>query len=377
MFILRMIIFVVIMITEKDFIIIGAGQAGLAMAYYLSKQQKDYLIVDANNEIGAPWLKRWDSLKLFTPSEFNHLPGMDFPHKKGHYASKYEVAAYLKSYVNHFKIPIDFHQKVSNLEKIEDYFVLKSTTKTYRAKQVVVATGPFHTPFTPSCHTKISESIVQIHSEHYKSPNQLQEGDALVVGAGDSGVQILEEIANTKRQVYFSGNTNVSSIPQELLGKTLWWWFKKIGFLSVSKHTVIGKKISKGMQPIIGTDVKSLFRKSNVTCVGRTLDATIDEVIFETKSIKTIKNIVWATGFKPNFEWISNVVLDKDNYPKNYRGVSAIKGLYYLGLPWLHTRGSATLGGVKKDAKYLNDYMLKAENRENKALKIDLKKQMT
>ena len=347
----------------KDFIIIGAGQAGLSMAYHLTQLKKEYKIVDANSETGAPWLKRWDSLKLFTPTEFNHLPGMNFPNKKGYYPDKYEVAAYLKSYVEKFQIPITFNQKITALKKEDDYFVLKSESETFKAKNVVVATGPFHKPFTPSFSTEISKDIIQIHSEHYKNPEQLQDGDTLVVGAGDSGVQILDEISNTNRKVYFSGDTNITSIPQEILGKTLWWWFKKIGFLSVSKFSYIGKKLSKGGQPIIGTDVKSLLKKENVICVGRTLDANDTELNFEKSNSKNIKNIVWATGFKPNFEWIEGVTLNDYKYPKNYRGISDVKGLYFLGLPWLYTRGSATLGGVKKDTKFLTDYIEELEEK--------------
>ena len=352
----------------KDFIIIGAGQAGLAMAYYLRKQQKDYMIVDANEEIGAPWLKRWDSLKLFTPSEFNNLPGLDFPYEKGHYANKYEVADYLKSYVKEYNIPIAFNQKITSLKKVGDFFLLESESQTYKTKNVVVATGPFHTPYTPPCSKNIPNTITQIHSEHYKSPEQLQNGDTLVVGAGDSGVQILDEIAATGRKVYFSGNTDVGTLPQEFLGKTLWWWFQKTGVLSVNKYTKIGKKLSKGLQPIIGTDVKTLFKKPNVTCVGRTLDANSEEIIFEKAKINSIKNIIWATGFKPNFNWIENIQLDEDHYPKNFRGVSDdINGLYFIGLPWLYTRGSATLGGVKKDAEYLSKYVYK-KNKELQAV---------
>lgn len=346
----------------KDYIIIGAGQAGLAIAYYLNKQSLNYLIVDANSETGAPWLKRWDSLKLFTPSEFNNLPGMKFPHKKGHYANKYEVADYLKAYVSKFNIPIEFNHKITSLKKDGDVFTLKSGTKEFKAHHVIVATGPFHKPYTPACHSKISDDILQIHSEHYKSPKQLQEGNTLVVGAGDSGVQILNEVSKTKRTVYFSGNTNINSIPQEILGKTLWWWFSRVGFLTAHKYSWIGKKLSKGGQPVIGTDVKTLFKKQNVTCVGRTLDANKNNISFEKGNFNDIKNIIWATGFKPNFKWIDNLELDEDQYPKNYRGVSDIDGLYFLGLPWLYTRGSATLGGVKKDAKYLSKYLKKLKS---------------
>ena len=343
----------------EEYIIIGAGQSGLAIAYYLNKQNVNYLIVDANTETGAPWLKRWDSLRLFTPSEFNSLPGMEFPYKKGYYADKYEVANYLKTYVSKFNIPIEFNQKIIALKKENGIFTLKSATKTFKAKNVIIATGPFHKPFTPPCHTKVSKDILQIHSEHYKSPGQLQEGSTLVVGAGDSGVQILNEISQSDRQVYFSGNTNITSIPQEILGKTLWWWFTKVGFLTANKYSWIGKKLSNGRQPVIGTDVKKLFQKTNVTCVGRTLDASSENIIFEKQKIKDIKNIVWATGFKPNFNWIEGVELEEDQYPKNYRGVSEMNGLYFIGIPWLYTRGSATLGGVKKDAAYLVEMLLK------------------
>ena len=342
----------------KDFIIIGAGQSGLSIAHYLKEQEQSFLIVDANAEIGAPWLKRWDSLKLFTPSEFNNLPGLAFPHKKGHYATKYEVAAYLKQYVQKFDIPIAFNEKITALKKEGDHFTLNSTTTAFKAKNVIVSTGPFHTPFIPKCHLKIAENITQIHSEHYKNPSQLQDGDTLVVGAGDSGVQILQEVSETDRTVYFSGTTDIASLPQEFLGKTLWWWFKKTGFLTATKHSWVGKKIINGRQPVIGTDVKKLFKRTNLKCVGRTLDANDHDITFEKGTISSIKNIIWATGFKPNFNWIENEQLDTNQYPKNYRGVSNIKGLYYLGLPWLHTRGSATLGGVKDDAKYLSEYIL-------------------
>jgi putative flavoprotein involved in K+ transport len=338
----------------KDYIIIGAGQSGLAIAYYLNKRNANYLIVDANSDIGAPWLKRWDSLKLFTPSEFNNLPGMEFPHEKGHYANKYEVAKYLKSYVSKFKIPIEFNHKITSLKKEKGVFTLKSSQQKFEAKNVIIATGPFHKPFTPSFHTKIAKDITQLHSEYYKSPDQLQEGPTLVVGAGDSGVQILNEISQTGKLVYFSGNTNIISIPQEILGKTLWWWFQKTGFLSAHKYSWIGRKLSKGVQPVIGTKAKTLFQKPNITCVGRTLDANAQTLFFEKQENTDIKNIVWATGFKPNFKWIDGIELDDNHYPKNYRGVSDIEGLYFLGLPWLYTRGSATLGGVKKDAEYLN-----------------------
>lgn len=346
----------------RDYIIIGAGQAGLAMAYHLKALNKDYIILDANSEVGAPWLKRWDSLKLFTPSEFNNLPGLKFPHRKGHYADKYEIADYLKSYVQKFEIPVHLNQKVTSLKKTDGIFSLQTEDQQYQALNVVIATGPFHTPYTPCCSQKVDSNIRQIHSEHYKNPGQLKAGDTLVVGAGDSGVQILKEVSECGRNVYFSGCTSVGTLPQEFLGKTLWWWFSKTGVLSASKYSWLGKKLINGTQPIIGIDVKALFRRKNVHCVGRTVDANQEEIVFEKDRVSTIKNIIWATGFRPNFNWIEDVELDDMCYPKNYRGISSTEGIYYIGLPWLHTRGSATLGGVKKDARYLSNHIKSKES---------------
>jgi len=337
-----------------DYVVIGGAQAGLSMAYHLKKMNKKFIVLDGENEIGASWLNRWDSLKLFTPTEYNHLPGLKFNAEKGHYPTKVEVANYFKSYVEKFQIPVQLNTLVTSVRKTEKGFFITYEDDVIEAKNVIVATGPFHIPYTPPCHTKISEEILQMHSNYYKGVHQLQDGDALVVGGGDSGYQILDEISkNGSRTVYFSGVTKVNSIPQQFLGKTLWWWFTLIGFLSYTKYSWIGKKISSFPQPIIGTDVNEILSRKNVIISGRTKDALNTEIIFENNKISSIKNIVWATGYRPNFNWIEGLELDGNSYPKNYRGVSNIEGLYFIGLPWMYTRGSATLGGVSKDASYL------------------------
>ncbi|CAM1347549.1 flavin-containing monooxygenase [Tenacibaculum insulae] len=337
-----------------DYVIIGGAQAGLSMAYHLKKMNKNFIIVDGENEIGASWLNRWDSLKLFTPTEYNHLPGLKFKAKKGHYPTKIEVSNYFKNYVKEFNISVQLNTLITSVRKTEKCFYVTHKNGEIETQNVIVATGPFHIPYTPPCHTKISEKVLQMHSNYYKNINQLQDGDTLVVGAGDSGYQILDEISkNDSRTVYFSGNTKVKSLPQQFLGETLWWWFTLIGFLSYSKYSWIGKRINSSVQPVIGTDVKEILSRKNVISVGRTKDALNEEIVFEKETVTSIKNIVWATGYRPNFKWIEGLELDEDGYPKNYRGVSNIEGLYFIGLPWMFTRGSATLGGVSKDASYL------------------------
>ncbi|MDP2540932.1 potassium transporter Trk [Tenacibaculum discolor] len=344
-----------------DFVIIGGAQAGLSMAYHLKKMEKSFIVVDGEEEIGASWLNRWDSLKLFTPTEYNHLPGLKFNAPKGHYPSKYEVSDYFKSYVKKFDIPVQLNTLVTSVKKSVKGFHVIYNEGEILAKNIIVATGPFHIPYTPPCHTKLSDEVLQMHSNYYKNSKQLQEGDVLVVGGGDSGYQILDEISKDKKSktVYFSGDTKVKTLPQQFLGKTLWWWFTLIGFLKFNKYSWIGKKISTSLQPVIGTDVKEILSRENVVTVGRTKDALDNEVVFENKKVTSIKNIIWATGYRPNFKWIEGLELDSDNYPKNYRGVSNIEGLYFIGLPWMYTRGSATLGGVSKDASYLADIISK------------------
>lgn len=341
-----------------DFIIIGAAQAGLSMAYHLKQKGLNHLVVDGGNEVGSSWLNRWDSLKLFTPTEYNHLPGLNFEAPKGYYPSKYEVAAYFKQYVEHFEIPVQHNTLISSISKTDAVFELNYDGGTLQAKNVIIATGPFHIPYTPPCHKKLASDVNQMHSNYYKSADQLKPGPALVVGGGDSGYQILDEISKDgNRKVYFSGDTRVKSLPQQFLGKTLWWWFSKIGFLSYSKYSWLGKKFNSLRQPVIGTDVKEILSRPNVEVVGRTKDAKHTEILFESGAIDGIQNVVWATGYRPNFSWIEGLELDEKSYPVNYRGVSNIHGLYFIGLPWMFTRGSATLGGVSKDAAYLSDYI--------------------
>lgn len=343
-----------------DFIIIGAAQSGLSIAYELKQRGYSFLIFDKEEEIGASWLNRWDSLKLFTPAEFNNLKGLDFPAPKGSYPNKYEVANYFKTYVDHFDLPVQLNTFVESIDKEKGIFKINHSQGTTYARNVVIATGPFHIPYTPRFSEKINSSIYQIHSNYYENPKQLQEGETLVVGDGDSGFQILNEISkNSNHKVYFSGNTSVQTLPQEFLGKTLWWWFTKTGFLSISKNSWLGQKIINSRQPIIGTNVSDIISRHNVTSVGYTLDADDDEIKTEKMMLDNIKNIIWATGYRPNFEWIKGLELDKDNYPIHDRGISHMQGLYFIGLPWLHTRASATLGGVKTDAEYIAKYIEK------------------
>ncbi|NMP15836.1 NAD(P)/FAD-dependent oxidoreductase [Thalassotalea sp. Y01] len=338
-----------------QFIIVGGSQAGLAMAQQLQTLDASFLVVDAGPEVGSSWLSRWHSLTLFTPKKYNNLPGLAFECER-EYPNKDDVAHYLKRYVATFNIPLQLNTKVEKLTGQQGAFTLHTNQGELSCQQVIVATGPFHTPFLPSCAEHIGDDIVQIHSREYQSPEQLQPGKTLVVGGGDSGVQILKEVAQTNRDCYISGISSMASLPQQFLGKTLWWWLKSFGILSLNKYSYLGRQIKKRMQPVIGTNVKALLSKSNVTTLPRITAAQNNRLDFEGESIADIKNIIWATGYKPDYRWLGNIEFDETGYPVNYRGVGECAGMYFIGLPWMHTRGSATLGGVAKDAEYLSQY---------------------
>ncbi|MFT4929362.1 MAG: putative flavoprotein involved in K+ transport, partial [Phenylobacterium sp.] len=211
---------------KYDFIVVGAGQAGLSIAYHLKQAGLSFLLIDGDDQVGASWLKRWDSLSLFTPSQYNGLPGFDFPMKEGTYPDKNEVARYLSEYVSKFDLPVKLNCSAKKVTRDGEQYNVETSTGPMTCTNLIVATGPFHTPFIPGCHNDISADVTQLHSSNYKNPGQLQDGDTLVVGAGDSGAQILAEVAQTDRQLYFSGDCSSRVLPQEFLGKTLWWWLK-------------------------------------------------------------------------------------------------------------------------------------------------------
>ena len=339
---------------EIDIAVIGGGQSGLAIAYHLKQLKQNYIVLDSYSKAGESWSKRWDSLKLFTPSPYNHLPGAPFPGDQSTYPTKQDVSDYLEQYIQQFQIPIFFDKKVLEVRHQEGRFLISSKSQQILAKQVVVATGPFHTPWIPTCAKDFPSKFLSLHSSEYRNPRQLQKGKTLVVGCGDSGAQIMQEIALEEKPVYFSVSNNIHNLPQEFLGKTLWWWGNATGILKININNPVGRWLSKRPQPLIGTDVKQLLKRSNVQKVGKVNSILGQEVHCSDQVLSDITNIIWATGFQPNFSWLKLPIFKDDGYPRQKRGVTEIPGLYFIGLPWMHTRSSATLGGVGKDAQYLS-----------------------
>ena len=202
-----------------DVVVVGGSQSGLAMAWHLAQQGLRFVVVEAGPEVGHVWRSRWDSLKLFTPSQYDALPGMAFPAPADTYPTKDPVADYLQAYVAAFDLPVRLSARVTRLSKTDDGFEVRTADEVFRARQVVVATGPFQVPFVPPQARGFDPSVTQLHSGDYRNPQALPEGPVLVVGGGNSGFQIAEELAAT-RTVDLSIATRYPMLPSGWPGGT-------------------------------------------------------------------------------------------------------------------------------------------------------------
>jgi putative flavoprotein involved in K+ transport len=242
---------------------------------------------------------------------------------------------------------------VTSLTRTDDGFEVRTAQDTFRARQVVVATGPFQVPFVPPMASKLDPAVTQVHSADYRNPQALPEGPVLVVGGGNSGFQIAEELAAT-RQVDLSVAERVPMLPQRLAGRDLFWWLTRLGLLRVTVNSRLGRRVSR-REFIIGTNKRRL-RKAGVRFRPRLIDAEDHTVRFaDHRLLEDVGVVVWATGNRPDYAWIHIPGVVREGHVVHRRGVTQVSGLYFLGLSWQHTRGSALLGFVADDAAWLAD----------------------
>jgi putative flavoprotein involved in K+ transport len=254
-----------------DVAVVGGGQAGLAIGWHLAQQGRRFVVLEAGAELGHVWRDRWDTLKLFTPAQHDALPGMAFPAPADTYPTKDPVADYLRDYAKAFELPVRLNARVTELRRLKDgSFELRTTSDIFRARQVVVATGPFQVPFIPGAAKGLDVSVTQVHSAAYRNHRQLPDGPVLVVGGGNSGFQIAEELA-ASRQVDLSVAERAPMLPQRLAGKDLFWWLGRLGLLRVTVDSRVGRRASR-REFIIGTNKRRL-RKAGVRFRPRLADA--------------------------------------------------------------------------------------------------------
>jgi putative flavoprotein involved in K+ transport len=343
-----------------DVVVIGGGQAGLAMAWHLTRRGRRVVVLESGPELGHVWRDRWDSLKLFTPAQYSSLPGQPFPAPADTYPTRDQVADYMRTYAKAFDLPVALNARVTDLRRVRDSFEVRAGDDAYRARQAVVATGPFQVPFTPPPAEQLDPAVTQLHSTGYHNPQALPDGPVLVVGGGNSGLQIAEELAVAGRPVDLSIGARYPMLPQRLLGRDLFWWLTRLGLMRVSTNSRLGRRMRARGEFIIGTNRRRLQR-AGVRFRPRLIDARGHTARFADGSTLDVSTVIWATGFRPDYSWLHLPGVADDGRITHRRGVTEVPGLYFLGLSWQHTRGSALLGFVHDDAAYLADRITEVE----------------
>jgi putative flavoprotein involved in K+ transport len=347
-----------------DIAVVGGGQAGLAMGYYLREKGLRFAIFERGASIAPAWHERWDSLTLFTPRRYSALPGLPFPGDPDGYPTRDEVIAYLERYAETVALPIELNSEVRRLSYEGGRFILELDGRTVTADQVVVATGPFQTPFVPELAEGLDPGVWQAHSTGYRQPGDVPEGAVLVVGGGNTGFQIAKELAATHK-VILSVGSKQKPLPQRIAGRDLFWWLTKTHLLSTTVESRLGSKLQH-RDTLIGSSPRELKRRYGVELKPRAIDAVGRTVRFEDGSEVVISGVVWATGYRLDFSWIDLPILDSNGRLRHRRGVTDVPGLYFLGLTWQWTRGSALIGWVKDDAAFLTERLATSNEAKTK-----------
>ena len=339
-------------VTYVDVLVVGAGQAALALAHHLNDTRHSYLLVDAAPQIGHSWRSRWDSLHLFTPSEHDALPGMPFPAAPGTYPSKDDVADYLRDYAEAFAIPTRLNTRVERLRRHEDLYIADTSNGQILARHVVIAAGPFQRAVIPTLGKSLPPHVTQLHSSAYRNPEQIPDGSVLVVGGGNSGLQIAAELCDA-HEVTVAVGSRQSYVPQDFLGRDLFWWMTRLGVMTAPATTRRGRRMKSRGDLVVGTRIKDLVSRG-IRIRGRAVRVVHDAVVLADDTRVQPRTVIWATGFSRDYSWVEvDGAFGRAGAVTHVRGWSDVPGLSFIGLPWQHTRGSALLGFVKDDAAWL------------------------
>ncbi|HSK26084.1 MAG TPA: NAD(P)/FAD-dependent oxidoreductase [Jiangellales bacterium] len=342
------------MTTHVDVAVIGGGQAGLATSYELSRRGLEHVVLDAAPEPGHAWRSRWDSLRLFTPAWFSGLPGMPFPGDPGTHPSKDQVADYLAGYAARFALPVRHGIEVTSVRRAGDAFRVETATGAVRAAHVVVATGAFQRPVVPALAAGAAADVVQVHTAAYRRPSDLPAGTVLVVGGGNSGLQVAVELAGNRRRVVVAEGTRATHLPQRLLGRDVFRWLDTAGAFDVTPGSRRGRRM-RGTQLVIGTSRRSL-RQAGVERRPRLVRLDGTRAAFADGTAVEVDAVVWATGFRTDHAFVDvDGALDEHGAVRQHAGAGAVAGLWTVGLPWQSSRGSALLGRVGRDAAAVAD----------------------
>ena len=400
-------------IEKVDTLIVGGGQAGLAMSEHLGKHGIEHVILE-RHRIAERWRsERWDSLVANGPAWHDRFPTLEFADTEpGAFPGKERVADYFVEYAEMIKAPVRCGVEVTSVEKLPNElgFRVETTQGTFEAKSVVAATGAFQRPVIPPVIPQEAD-VLQMHSTGYKNPEQLPEGAVLVVGAGSSGGQIADELLRSGRTTYLSVGPH-DRPPRSYRGKDFVWWLGVLGkwdaaavdpgtehvTISVSGarggHTVDFRKLAAMGMNLVGLTAKyqdgnlyfandlrtnvahgdanylsvldeadewverngmDLPEEPEARDIGSDPDCLTNPTLELNLKEAGINTVIWATGFACDYSWIKLDVTDEKGAPVHQRGVSPVSGIYFVGLPWQSRRGSSFIWGVWHDAKYVAD----------------------
>ena len=348
-----------------DVIVVGGGQAGLSVGYYLARRGLRFVILDAHERVGDAWRNRWDSLRLFTPARFDALVGMPFPAPSDAFPTHDEMADYLEAYAKRFELPVRNGMRVESLSKRDGRYVVRAGGQELEADQVVIAMAGYQKPRTPELATALGRDIVQLHSSAYKNPAQLQSGPVLLAGAGNSGAEIAIELRGRGHDVWLSGRTtgeapvSMSSFWGRWVGVRLLLRFVFHRLLTIK--TPMGRKarpkILRGGTPLIRTRSADLLA-AGVRRVARVVGVQDGRPLLEDGQLLDVANVIWCTGFDAGFSWIELPVFDEQGAPQHEGGVVPNQpGLYFVGLNFLYSMSSSMIHGVGRDAARITTHL--------------------
>lgn len=359
--------------------IIGGGQAGLAVGYFLKRQGRSFVVLEAGGRIGDSWRARWDSLRLYSPAFRDSLPGMPFPATRTAYPTKDEMGDYLEAYATKFELPVRTATAVDTVTREDGRYVASAGDRRFESDNVVVATGVFRKPYTPEFADELDPSITQLHSDDYRNLSQLQDGPVLVVGASHSGADIAFEAAS-QHHVILSGKDN-GQIPVPLETRRGRLGFRvlfRVGTHVLNVDTPLGRRarphIRHGGGPLLRYRRRDLLAAGVERVLARTVGVERGLPVLDDGRVVDVRNVVWCTGFRPDFGWIRfPFELGEDGYPVQYRGAAeSSPGLYFAGLPFLHSFASMLIAGAGRDAERVARHIVKERAPQLAALPHDV-----
>jgi putative flavoprotein involved in K+ transport len=351
-------------IEHVDTVVIGAGQAGLSAGYYLKRRGLPFVILDADARIGDHWRDRWDSLKLYSPARYDSLPGMPFPAPFWHWPTSREMADYLDAYARRFALPVRSGVRVDRVEPVDGAFAVSTVEGTrLGARQVVVATGPFRDPNIPGFADELDSSIRQLHSHEYRNPAQLRDGPVLVVGLSHSGADIAFEVAKAGHRTILSGRSHgqmpirVTDTKRAMLGwPVVEFFFKHVATIRTPVGRKMRPEVRMGGGPLLRVRLQDLDRAGVERRDDRTVGVRDGRPVLADGTALDVANVIWATGYRPDYGLVAANVVGEDGWPVEERGVSTtVPGLYFLGVPFQFAFSSMLVTGAGRDAKFVVD----------------------